>query len=72
MNRFMVYFMCVFFLVPRNGWSYIDPGTGSYLFQLFLAFFLGAAFMVANSWRKLVAFIRSWFTRSKDGGAKHE
>ncbi len=35
--------------------AYLDPGTGSYLFQLFIASFLGVVFLA-----------RSWLSRIKD------
>jgi len=37
--------------------AYIDPGTGSYLFQLAIAGFLGGAFVLRLYWRKLMRML---------------
>ena len=37
--------------------AYIDPGTGSYIFQIIIATLLGAGFMIKVYWRKLVRLI---------------
>jgi len=36
--------------------AYIDPGTGSFVFQLVVASLLGAAFAVKAFWRNIKAF----------------
>ena len=40
--------------------AYLDPGTGSYLFQLALAGVLGASYAVKHFWARL----KNIFTRS--------
>ena len=37
-------------------YGYIDPGTGSYFFQLLIATIVGAGFAIKMYWRRLVAF----------------
>jgi len=37
--------------------NYIDPGTGSMAFQVFIAFFVGGLFMLKVYWMKVKAFI---------------
>lgn len=44
--------------------AYIDPGTGSYVFQLLIAGVLGAAFAAKVFWRRIAAFITSHVRRS--------
>ena len=46
------------FSIPLNGWfcAYLDPGTGSYILQLMVGLFLGAAFAIKIYWRKVKAF----------------
>jgi len=53
-----------FCLFPAvSAWAYIDPGTGSYIFQITLAFFLGALFALKMFWKNVRAFIVNLFTR---------
>ena len=51
---FMLAIALVFFTV--EGYSYIDPGTGSYLVQIILAAFVGASLGVKLFWHKIKAF----------------
>lgn len=44
--------------------AYIDPGSGSYLFQLVIAGLTGAVFFFNNTRRAIVATVRSWFKGS--------
>ena len=41
--------------------AYIDPGSGSYLFQLVIAGLTGAVFFFTTTRRAIVATVRSWF-----------
>ena len=45
--------------------AYIDPGTGSYVLQLAVAAFLGAAFTIRLYSRKLKAFLSELLARLK-------
>ncbi len=36
--------------------AYVDPGTGSFIFQILIAFGLSAAFAVKMYWKKLKSF----------------
>ncbi len=50
-----------------NAQAYIDPGTGSYMFQMFIATVLGASFAVKTYWQKIIGFITKPFSKdSKD------
>jgi hypothetical protein len=35
---------------PADAWAYVDPGTGSYLFQLAAAGFLAGMFTLRRYW----------------------
>ncbi len=55
------------FLFTYNANAYIDPGTGSYMFQMFIATALGASFAVKTYWGKIIGFITKPFSKnSKD------
>jgi len=55
----------VFCLFCAPAFGYIDPGTGSYMFQLLAAAFLTALFVIKMYWLKLITFFRSLFGRNK-------
>jgi hypothetical protein len=44
---------------PSDAWAYIDPGTGSYLFQMLIAGVLAGAYTLRRYW----GTVRSWFGR---------
>ncbi len=56
-------FVLVFLVFPKRAYAYLDPGTGSYFLQLFLAFFVGAIFAVKLYWKKINAFMVNLFAR---------
>lgn len=49
--------------------GYIDPGTGSYVLQIAIAFLVGLAFSIKVFWKKIIAFLRKTFGAKKGGGA---
>jgi len=46
--------------------AYLDPGTGSYIFQFIIAGLLGLVFGVKTFWRKSVTMISSLFTKGQE------
>lgn len=48
--------LSVLLIEARPAHAYIDPGTGSYIFQVLIAGFVGAAFAVRVFWRRIRAF----------------
>ncbi|MBI3010364.1 MAG: hypothetical protein HYY57_05220 [Candidatus Omnitrophica bacterium] len=57
-NKFV--WMIIFALGPAHEvYAYVDPGSGSLLFQLLIAGILGAALTVKSWWRK----VRNVFTQ---------
>lgn len=46
-------------MTPSDAWAYIDPGTGSYLFQLVIAGGLAGVYTLRRYWHS----VRSWFSR---------
>ena len=45
--------------------AYIDPGSGSYFFQLVIGGLLGAGVAVKLFWRRVWAFLTGWRTRDR-------
>ena len=60
------------FLVPQEAHAYIDPGTGSYIFQIAIAFLVGALFYMKLFGRSTKAFISRIFTRDQKGESENE
>jgi hypothetical protein len=56
----------IFLFTPAYAWAYVDPGTGSYLFQLAVAGFLAGAYTVRRYWDVLKTKVRGAFRR-EDG-----
>ena len=55
----------VLLVAPPHAHAYIDPGTGSYFFQILLASTLGLAFSVKLYWRQLVEFVKRTLGKEK-------
>ena len=50
-------------LTPRRAYAYIDPGTGSLIYQTLLAVILGLGFMLRSARARIVGFMRDVFGR---------
>ena len=64
--------VAVLLLTPSNAWAYIDPGTGSYLFQLTAAAFFAGAYTVRRYWQTLKEIIKGLRHRQPDGGKRDD
>lgn len=53
--------LLVIILTPLRADAYLDPGSGSVIFQVVIAFFAGIAFFIKTYWHKLKFF----FTKNK-------
>ena len=51
--------VCLMAMSPSPAWAYIDPGTGSYLFQLVIAGGLAGVYTIRRYWQTL----RDWLGR---------
>jgi hypothetical protein len=56
------------FLFPARARAYIDPGTGSYIFQVLLGAFLGMLFALKVFWRRMMQFFKRLFNRRATAG----
>ena len=50
-------------LNPQTAHAYLDPGTGSYLFQIFIAGLIGGAFALKIFWRRIWLFFSRLFSK---------
>jgi len=53
--------LCLIF--PVYSYGYIDPGTGSYVFQIIIAALVAVSFAVKIYWLKIKGFIAGLFAR---------
>jgi hypothetical protein len=59
-------------LAPADAFAYIDPGTGSYLFQLAIAGFVAGIYTIRRYWDRLKSVVSGRFggTRSDSKGSQ--
>jgi hypothetical protein len=62
----LVVLVLVCLTFPRPAYAYLDPGTGSYIFQLIVAALLGAAFAVKLFWNDVKTFFSNLFSREEE------
>jgi phosphoribosylamine--glycine ligase len=55
----------LYFIFPKNVYAYLDPGSGSYFFQLFLGTLLGLLFGIKIYWKRIISFFLSVFSKQK-------
>jgi len=64
----VVLFIAVSVLPDRKAYAYLDPGTGSYVFQVLIAFLVGSMFAIKIYWRNIVAFFKRLFSKKVING----
>jgi hypothetical protein len=65
LGKFVFLFVVFHLLFLKNAYAYLDPGTGSYLFQLTIAGLIGLLFTVKTFWRRIKAFFNNLFSKLK-------
>jgi len=53
-------------LLPQTAFAYLDPGTGSYIFQVLVATLIGGLFTVKMYWQKIKNFFISRFSKKQE------
>ena len=51
---------------PPPAYAYLDPGTGSYIFQLLLAGIVGLAFLIKVFWGRIKDFFAGLFSKDQE------
>lgn len=51
--------------LSQNAFAYLDPGTGSYVFQVLIATFIGGLFTIKMYWQKIKNFFSNLFSKKK-------
>jgi hypothetical protein len=55
--------------VNEKTFAYLDPGSGSYLWQLILAAILSSLFLVKVYWKKITRFFKGDKSDNQDPGS---
>ncbi|MBI4008935.1 hypothetical protein HY357_01765 [Candidatus Roizmanbacteria bacterium] len=55
---FIYFFLLFLLLLPSPAHAYLDPGTGSYFFQLLIAGLLGSTFFLKSGIKKIRGFFK--------------
>jgi hypothetical protein len=59
--------LLLFFLIfPKKVYAYLDPGSGSFIFQLFMGFLLGGLVAIRIYWKKIKNFCQKFFSKGRD------
>jgi hypothetical protein len=68
----------LYFVFPSFAHAYLDPGTGSYIFQLIMAGIVGLLFALKIYWKRIKSFFTGLFSRdseaagSESGGGEQD
>jgi hypothetical protein len=63
-DKFNIYYFVVSFVAlailvfPRTSAAYLDPGTGSFVFQMIIAGVVGGLYTIKTYWRNIKAFFK--------------
>jgi len=55
----------ILLLFANDSHAYIDPGAGSFFFQLIIAFLVGGLFAIKLFWGRILDFLRKVFAKKK-------
>ncbi|MBI4845579.1 MAG: hypothetical protein HY810_03780 [Candidatus Omnitrophica bacterium] len=61
----LIFIMLFSDMLTKKAYAYLDPGTGSYVFQVIIAFFVGALYIIKLFWARIACFIKSLFLKKK-------
>ena len=59
-------------VAPGRALAYLDPGTGSYLFQILIAALVGGLFAVKIFWSRIKLFLQGFFGKKREEDAGGE
>ena len=65
MLRTIFYYLLFSFLFTANAFAYFDPGTGSYIIQLILAFLASCYFFITNPVKFIKEKIKNFREKNK-------
>lgn len=66
--KFLISIIGILFIqvaVSKNAFAYLDPGAGSYIFQVLISIIFGAGFAIKIFWQKINGFFKALFLKGK-------
>jgi hypothetical protein len=61
-----ILFLFLFLLIlTPSAYAYLDPGTGSFIFQMLIAGLVGMSFALKLFWAQIKMFFMSLFSKNK-------
>jgi len=72
MNHSYLLFICTgILLAAKQTAAYIDPGTGSYVFQMIIAGALGSLFAIKMFWKRITGFFMGKKAKEEENNDAH-
>ena len=65
---FMVFIFSLYVIFPEKAYAYLNPGTGTYIFQLIVGVFLGGLFAIKLFWKRIFGFLGKLIRRKPEDG----
>jgi hypothetical protein len=65
LNRILLFIVLLSILFPENVHAYLDPGTGSYVLQIILAFVIGGLYTFKLYWVRIKAYLKRTFLEER-------
>ena len=62
---FIFFIISICLIFSQKAYAYIDPGTGSYIFQIVIASAVGLLFALKLYWLKIKTFFAGLFLKKK-------
>ena len=54
----ILFFFPLFVFIPEKLFAYLDPGTGSFIFQILIASALTGIYILKSYWKKIKNFFK--------------
>lgn len=61
----MILIVAVQAILSQNAFAYLDPGTGSYIFQVMAALVIGVLYTIKMYWQKIKNFFSNLFSKKQ-------
>lgn len=68
----VLFSLFVYLFLSAKAHAYLDPGSGSYIFQLIVAALFGALFGIKIFWSRIKQFFVNLFSRNKINNNKED
>src|SRR5207237_972510 len=60
----LLFLFLIALIIPPRVHAYLDPGTGSYVFQIILVSFLTVLYATKSKWKTFIDFLRKLLKRN--------